>query len=61
MTGGLEDSWSGWVEMQPVNKVDAGGGDGADEPAVVTDNEGESSERETVKIQLDLRFAPMDG
>lgn len=60
MNQGVEDSWAGWVEMEPVDQ--SCGGVVTDEPAgTVFDGLNGNGGRVPTRILLDLRFAPMDA
>lgn len=64
MNQGVEDSWSGWVEMESVDE--ACGGVVTDEPVGAVNglngngNGNGNGGRVPTRILLDLRFAPMD-
>lgn len=51
-----EDSWSGWIDIQPIEQ-DGGDKDGEVDPS----GSGGVGERAMTRLQFDLRFAPMDA
>ena len=59
MNQGVEGSWSGWVEMEPVDQ--ACGGVVTDESVGEVNGLNGNGERVPTRILVDLRFAPMDA
>lgn len=69
MNRGRGDTWTGWVEMEPIAESQNDGAPDKDkQPAADSSSDGSTkSDSQNDKrlpkprVQLDIRFAPMDG